>query len=203
MTVLQEAAHDESCRAAGLNLSENPLWNEPDNNSPSAITSTPTPTEIIPLCHDANTYIIQKGKSLPASFLATLLPAPGFLEDLNDSLQEQDNENDLLKRFEENIRCNKCKECEFTCLGSTKLETHMKNTHRNTHRPSSRDSTMPSLGDYLANLENKIDKCTDLIKKQSDFNYKQTAMIEQLLSFHQAKSPNNNETSILHIPHFK
>ena len=203
MTVLQEVANDESCLAAGLNLSENPLGNEPEKNYFSTLTSTPTPAPIVPLCLNANNYIIQRGKSLPASFLATLLPAPGFIEDLNDSLQEHDNENDILKRFEENIRCNKCKQCEFTCLGSIKLEEHMKNTHQNKHQPSSLDSTMPSLGDYLVNLENKIDTCNDLIKKQSVLYSKQTAMIEKLLVFHQSKSFNDNNTSILHIPHFK
>ena len=86
-TVLQEAANDESCLAAGLNLSENPLWNELENSLPSEQTSTPTHVAPVPICENAMKYIIKRGNTLPASFLTALLPAPGFLNMLNESLQ--------------------------------------------------------------------------------------------------------------------
>ena len=89
MTYIQAAALDESCQAAGLNNPKNPFWEESVPNSPlKMISSTPRPAQKVPLCQNAETYIVQKGKTLPASFLATLLPAPGFLEELNDSLRE-------------------------------------------------------------------------------------------------------------------
>ena len=56
-------------------------------NEEPLVISPSRPGPIVPLCQNAKSYIIQKGKTLPASFLATLLPAPGFLEDLNESLQ--------------------------------------------------------------------------------------------------------------------
>ena len=43
MTVLHNVAEDESCLAAGLNLSENPFWDIPENQATSTLTSTPTP----------------------------------------------------------------------------------------------------------------------------------------------------------------
>ena len=85
---MQEAAFDESCQAAGLNNPENPFWEEPETSSPpKIISSTPKLAQKVPLCKNAQTYIVQKGKTLPASFLTTLLPASGFLEELNESLQ--------------------------------------------------------------------------------------------------------------------
>ena len=46
------------------------------NTTPDKPSDTPAP---VPLCKTAHKYIIEKGKTLPASFLATVLPAQGFL----------------------------------------------------------------------------------------------------------------------------
>ena len=79
----------------------------------------------VPLCPRANQYIIQRGKTLPASFLETLLPPPSFLEQLNQSISEQDDPTQVstaLRRFEEEIKVHKCETCDFTCLGSNRLK---------------------------------------------------------------------------------
>ena len=77
MTVMREAAFDESYQVAGLNNPENPFSEEFEQTySSPATASTPSPPSRVPLCQNAKTYIIQRGKTLPASFLATLLPAP-------------------------------------------------------------------------------------------------------------------------------
>ena len=93
-----------------LNLSENPIWEGLDpwgedqteaTTKPSEIaTSTPSPNPKVPLCPKASEYIIKKGKTLPASFLETLLPPPAFLEELDRSLKENRKVDDLLQRFE-------------------------------------------------------------------------------------------------------
>ena len=62
-------------------------------------TTTHSAPKTVPLCSNASNYIVQKGKTLPASFLATLLPPAGFLDELDRSLQEQDNVSNLLERF--------------------------------------------------------------------------------------------------------
>jgi hypothetical protein len=129
------------------------------------------------------------GKSLPASFLATLLPAPGFLANLDKTLQEGGDANDLLKRFEEDIRCFKCNVCGLTFLGNTKLKDHKESIHRPDFQNSRPDPALPSLGDYLSSLENKIEHCTRLI-------YDQTALIGKLINLHDSKSePSNSTTS--------
>ena len=85
-----EAAHDKSCLVAELNNVENPFWEEDEQDSPPPPpinSSTPSPPSTVPLCQNAKEYIIKRGKTFPASFLTTLLPAPGFLDNLNESLQ--------------------------------------------------------------------------------------------------------------------
>ena len=88
MTILQEAGHDDSYLVAEFNNQENPFWDEEEQDSPPTIaSSTPSPPSMVPLCQNANKYIIKRGNTLPASFLTALLPAPGFLDMLNESLQ--------------------------------------------------------------------------------------------------------------------
>ena len=88
MTVLKEAGHDESCLEAEFNNPDNTIRDEHEQvTHPKISSSTPSPPPMVPLCQNANKYIIKRGNTLPASFLTTLLPAPGFLDMLNDSLQ--------------------------------------------------------------------------------------------------------------------
>ena len=180
MRLLSNHDLNKSFQEAGQNLSENPLWDDPEDMAPSGPTSTPKAPPPVPLCANVNNYVIEKGKTLPASFLATLLPPPGFLEDLNRSLHKEDQVTNLLERFEQEIRCLKCNICELTCLGSENLRSHMEKNHRQGSQPSRPDPALPSFGEYLASLEPKIDKCTDYIKKQS-------IMIEKLLALNEAK----------------
>ena len=148
-------------------------------------TKAPAP---VPLCPKAHRYIIEKGKTLPATFLETLLPPPGFLEDLNRSLQKENQVTNLLDRFEQEIRCLKCDICKLTCLGSKNLRNHMESNHLQESQPSRPDPDLPSLGDYLVSLETKIDKCTNYIIEQSVITSKQSIMIEKLLALNEAKS---------------
>ena len=134
------------------------------------ITTHNTPPTV-PLCHNANNFIVQKGKTVPASFLATLLPPAGFLQDLEESLEEQDNVDNLLERFEKEIRHFKCRNCEFTCTGMNNLKKHMEDNHAQVGP----DPDMPSLGDYLASLERKMDQCYSHMIQQS-------SLIEKLLT---------------------
>ena len=125
MTVLRDNAQDISHREAVLNLSENPFW---DNDEQVSQGPTSTPIRIagsVPLCPKASSYVQEMGKSLPASFLATLLPAPGFLDNLDKSIQEENNANYLLKWFKEDIRFFNCDVCKLTFLGSSKLRDHV------------------------------------------------------------------------------
>ena len=90
MSVMRSAARDESCLAAEFNNHENPFWDdqEQDPTPPlPTISSTPSRPTKVPLCRNANNYIITRGKTLPASFLTALLPAPGFLDSLDESIQ--------------------------------------------------------------------------------------------------------------------
>ena len=89
MSVMRSAAIDESCPAAEFNNHENPFWDDQGQAStpPPRISSTPSPPTRVPLCQNASNYIIKRGKTLPASFLTALLPAPGFLDSLNESLE--------------------------------------------------------------------------------------------------------------------
>ena len=89
MTVLRDNAHDLSTHQAALDLSENPFWeNDILVNSPRP-SSTPKVANIVPLCPTARNYIAAKGKTIPASFLTTLLPPRGFLDSLSKSLEEE------------------------------------------------------------------------------------------------------------------
>ena len=133
-------------------------------------------------------YVKEMGKSLPASLLAALLPAPSFLANLDNSLQEEDEATDLLKRFEEDIRCFKCDVCGLTFLGNTKLRDHMESTHRPDFQSSRPAPALPSLGDYLSSLENKIEHCTKLISEQS-------ALIGKLITLQKSKSESSNSTT--------
>ena len=209
MTVLRDVAQqDESFQEAGLNLSENPHWEgledeeetededehedeeEPKENNSSTPTSEPSLAPKVPLCPNANTYIVEKGKKIPASFLTTFLPPPGFLKDLNNSLNQDEEHpvNNLLDQFEKKIRCYKCNECDFTCLGTNNIKKHKSSNHTDGPPPSSVDNTQHSLGVYLTSLEHKIDRCTEFIVKQSALTSRQSIMIEQLLNLHRPKT---------------
>ena len=88
MTVMKEVWHDESCLEAEFNNPDNTIRDEHEQvPHPTISSSTPSPLPTVPLCQNANIYIIKRGNTLPASFLTTLLPAPGFLDMLNESLQ--------------------------------------------------------------------------------------------------------------------
>ena len=107
MTIMRDNALDISNREAILNLSENSPWDSEDSPAPVP-TSTPNASMSVPLCPKADNFIHQMCKSLPASFLTTLLPAPAFLQEINRSLQDQGEVSDLLDRFEKEIHCCKC-----------------------------------------------------------------------------------------------
>ena len=47
---------------------------------------------------------------------------------------------------------------------------------------------LPSLGDYLVSLENKINRCNEIITKQSVTAVRQSAMIEKLLKPYKGKT---------------
>ena len=194
MTVLRDNANDISTKEACLDLSDNTNWNEPEYTNLSGPTSTPKAPTIVPLCQTANKYVIEKAKTLPASFLATLLPSPGFLEEINRSLQQQDPVDVLMERFEKEIQVFKCNICESTCTRSQNLKNHMSTKHLQAFKPTSPDPALPSLGDYLASLETKIDQCTDYIIKQSVIASKQSVMIEKLLAHNEQKS---TETDVI------
>ena len=152
--------------------------NDPDqvDSVENETTTTKNAPSFVPLCPDANNYIVQKGKTLPASFLTTLLPPAGFLQELDKSLQERDNVDNLLERFEQEIRHFKCKDCNFTCSGMNNLESH----NQDNHTRVSPDPDMPSLGNYLASLERKMDQCYNHMIKQS-------SLIEKLLTRHNSQ----------------
>ena len=190
-TMILMNAHDLSCQEAMLNLSDNPIWEGLDPWGEDQTEATPKPSEIptstpsanlnVPLCSKASENIVQKEKTLPASFLANLLPPPAFLEELDRSLQDNGQVEDLLQRFEREIRYFKCQLCEFNCSGNTNLKKHMDNNHPQ-GMPSSPDPALTSLGEYLASLESKLERCTDLILKQSAQSSQQTELIKKLLA---------------------
>ena len=176
MTVLRDNALDLSTNEAAMKLSENSPWDNTVLVSSSTPISTPRTAAPVPLCPRADNYIARKGKTLPASFLETLLPAPRFLDELNKSLETQDNVDNLLERFEEDIRVHKCEVCLFTCTGSISLKNHMKTNHDPRILSSRQNLALPSLGDYLISLESKVDLCTEYIKKQSEISRQQSVM---------------------------
>ena len=104
-----------------------------------------------------------------------------YLEELDRSLQDNRKVDDLLKRFKREIRYFKCQLCEFNCSGNTNLMKHMDNNYPR-YMPSSPDPALPSLSEYLASLESKIERCTDLILQQSAQSSQQTELIEKLLA---------------------
>ena len=168
-----EGADDgaEDCEESTPTATTDPTALPHDSDHVETLNLEPTTTQSVPLCKNANNFIVQKGKTVPASFLETLLPPAGFLQELDRSLQEHDVVDNLLERFEKEIRNFKCTFCEFTCSGMNNLKGHMNDNHPKT----SPDPEMPSLGDYLASLERKVDKCyTHMIK--------QSGLIERLLT---------------------
>ena len=114
---------------------------------------------------------------MPASLLATLLPAPSFLDEINKSLQEQAQEQDqepslqeqeqslqeqeqddglikhangLLQIFEKEMRCQMCDICGLTFVGNNKLKEHM--TERHTEHCQS-PTTKPAFSVLDSNVE--------------------------------------------------
>ena len=181
MTVLRDNALDLSNKEAALNLSDNSPWNNTLLDASPRPSSTPRAPEIVPLCPKATNYVVEKGKTLPASFLTTLLPAQGFLTELSRSLYEQEEAPDPLQRFEEDIRCHLCQECGLSFIGSTKLKQHITSNHTTGSNPPGPDPAVLSLGDYLSNLENKIDHCNSMISRQS-------AMLSKLVALQEIKA---------------
>ena len=188
MTYMNDNAKDISQQEAAQDLSENSTWDNDTLTAPLGPTSTPRAPAPVPLCPTANSYIQMRGKTLPASFLATLLPAPGFLDDLDKSLHNETNPTDLLRQFEEEIRCFKCEVCGLTFLGNVKLRNHMEIAHQQDFPPSRPDPALFSLGDYLRRLESKIEHCTKLITKQS-------TQLDKLTAFKDANSQSRTPTT--------
>ena len=115
------------------------------------------------------------------------------MEELNRSLHQEDQIKDLLDRFEQEIRVVKCDTCKFTCSGSKNLREHIESHHLRGVQSSSPDPALPSLGDYLASLETKIDQCNDYILKQSVIASKKSVMIEKLLALAEEKLPEKED----------
>ena len=113
ITVLKDCALDLSTNEAVTNLADNSAWGMDSSTVSSAPTSTPQVSRNVRLCPTANTFIKNKGKSLPASFLTALLPAPGFLDNLDKSLLKENNSTILLDRSQDESHCFKCEVCHF------------------------------------------------------------------------------------------
>ena len=79
ITFMNDYAKDISQQKAAQDLSEISPWDNNTLTSPPGPTSTPRAPGPVPLCLTADSYIQRRVNTLPASFLATLLPAPGFL----------------------------------------------------------------------------------------------------------------------------
>ena len=95
----------------------------------SGTTTKPNASFPVPLCQKANKYIIERGKTLPATLLTS---GPGFVDEINNSLEIQQDQTqvfDLLTRFEEEIKVNKCTKCDFTSLGLNRMRKHMDEEH--------------------------------------------------------------------------
>ena len=123
---MHEIALELSTNEAGLNLPDDPAWEDDTPVTSPRPTSTPRVANTVPLCPTASNYIIETRKTLPASFLTTLLPAPGFLDNINKSLDEEEsNTSTPLIRFEEEIRHFKCKVCQLMFVGNVNLKSHM------------------------------------------------------------------------------
>ena len=103
MTMMHEIALELSTNEAGQNLPDDPVWEEDALETTPRPTSTPRVANTVPLCPTASNYIIDSRKTLPASFLTTLLPAPDFLDNINKSLKEERNQTNPLNKFEEEI----------------------------------------------------------------------------------------------------
>ena len=139
MTFLRDNAQDLSTIEGAQNLSENPLWeNNISVNSPPP-SFTPRVANTVPQCPTARNYIAAKGKTLPASFLTTLLPPRGFLDSLSKSLEEEEEVPDLLQQFEEEICCYKCDQCGLSLRGRENLNNPYKESP-----PRRTDPTQPS-----------------------------------------------------------
>ena len=187
MTFLRDNAQDLSTIEGAQNLSENPLWeNNISVNSPPP-SFTPRVANTVPQCPTARNYIAAKGKTLPASFLTTLLPPRGFLDSLSKSLEEEEEVPDLLQQFEEEICCYKCDQCGLSLRGRENLNTHTRNHHQEELIPPSQAQSFPILGDYLSSIENELYICTDLVKEQA-------VTIVKLLSLH-GVNPINRQTT--------
>ena len=185
MTVMYEIALELSTDEAGQNLSDDPVWEDNEPETSPGPTSTPRIANTVPLCPTASNYIIETRKTLPASFLTTLLPAPGFLENINKSLNEESNKTPPLIRFEEEIRHFKCEVCQLKLVGNVNLKSHMEKNHQSYLQPSRPDKAVGNLGDYLISLENKIENCTKVISEQS-------AMLTKILALHEVKAKEVN-----------
>ena len=155
---------------------------------------------------------------MPASLLATLLPAPSFLDEINKSLQEQAQEQDqepslqeqeqslqeqeqddglikhangLLQIFEKEMRCQMCDICGLTFVGNNKLKEHM--TERHTEHCQS-PTTKPAFSVLDSNVESSSElsqpSLGDYLVNMRDMISQQSVMIAKLLAFHE--SPDNN-----------
>ena len=176
-----------------------------NTSEPLSTSSTAAP---VPLCSKAEDFILQKGKTLPATLLASLLPAPGFLEELNKSIQAQDESLEvtkLLTTFDEEIRSHMCEICGTTHTGKVTLRKHMVEHVQeapNLSPISEPPFDMPSLGDYLAGMKDNMDRQTVIMSQQSEkmdqqfeIISQQSVMIEKLLTIQQAKIPENVTTN--------
>ena len=184
----------EEFDAAHVDASPNKV---PESTNLQDAASMTSPPQAVPLCPMADNYIVQKGKTLPASFLTTLLPAKGFLEELNKILHDKDNIENLLERFDQEICCFMCEVCDFTFSGKKNLQIHKSNNHQESVQLSRPHPAFPYLGDYLASLERKIDQCTQQISKQSEISTQQTVMIKKLLTLNEVESVDKDQDVVL------
>ena len=125
----------------------------------------PVTAPTVPPCAQAQKYILQKGKTLPASFLASVFPAPGFLEELDKSLNNKEEcfeVTHLLTTFEDEIRSHMCEICGTRFIGKAKLSEHMLEHDKVAPSPP---ADTPSLGDYLATMKNSMDRQTVIMSQ--------------------------------------
>ena len=189
---------DEDDTVEVLNQEVEPTRDKHEETATPRTLPPPVTAPTVPPCAQAQKYILQKGKTLPASFLASVLPAPGFLEELDKSLNNQEEcfeVTHLLTTFEDEIRSHMCEICGKIFIGKAKLSEHM--LEHDKVAPSPPTDT-PSLGDYLASMKNIMDRQTLIMSQQSETMSqhlkiigRQGVMIEKLLALQQIKTVEN------------
>ena len=184
-----------------VNQEVEPARHEHEETVTPSTLSPPVTAPTVPPCAEAQKYIIQKGKTLPASFLASVLPAPGFLEELDKSLKDQEEPPEvthMLTTVDDDISCHICEICGENYIGKAKLSEHILEHDKGAPSPP---ADMPSLGDYLASMKYSMDRQTAIMSQQSatmsqhlKIISRQGVMIEKLLAFQHIKTRENTTT---------